>query len=185
MGGMTSFAWAAQQRTHIRSLTVLGVPLHGFGLQEFIDRAGLWHFSFFQVPSLAEDLAQGRERILLSHFYEHAQATGALTDRDVDEYLRSYARPGALAASLAYYRNHRADTDAFQEHGRDKLTMPVLGVGGDHAGGPVPERSLARVAEHVEGAVLRDCGHFLAEEQPGQLITILSEFLARADLSTH
>lgn len=181
LGGMTSYAWAAQQREEIRSLSVLGVPLHGFGLQEFINRAGLWHFGLFAVPGLTEHLADGRERLLLTHFYEHIHAADAVTETDVDAYLRSYGRPGGLGASLAYYRNYTADTEAFTEYGRRSLAIPVLGVGGDHAGGPIPEISLAQVADDVRGSVLTDCGHFLAEEQPEQLTDVLLDFLTAVD----
>ncbi|MET8179451.1 hypothetical protein [Streptomyces sp. NPDC005336] len=107
-------------------------------------RAGLWHFGLFTVSGLAEELAQGRERVLLEHFYGYALEMRAIRPADVDTYLRSYARPGRLANSFAYYRNVAADTAAITELARTELPMPALAVGSGLAGGPAPSTASPR-----------------------------------------
>ncbi|MET7901266.1 hypothetical protein ABZS86_07230 [Streptomyces sp. NPDC005355] len=146
-------------------------------------RAGLWHFGLFAVPGLAEEPAQGRERVLLEHFYGYALETGAIRPADVDTYLPSYARPGRLANSFAYYRNVAADTAAITELARTEPPMPALAVGSGLAGGPAPLHTEAAPA--ARGAVIPDSGHFLPEEQPGQLLELLRPFLAEADATEH
>jgi pimeloyl-ACP methyl ester carboxylesterase len=59
--------------------------------------------------------------------------------------------------------------------------MPTLGLGG---GGPrgrgdLVVESLRRVALHVSGGSIADCGHFIPEEKPAELATRLREFLAK------
>ncbi|MEU2210186.1 alpha/beta fold hydrolase [Streptomyces hygroscopicus] len=183
LGGPIGYTWAAAHPGHVRSFSLLAVVLHGFGLDELIARAGLWHFGFFAVPGLAEELAEGRERVLLEHFYAHAMESGAIRPADVDVYLRSYARPGRLANGFAYYRNVAADTAAIADLARTPLPMPTLAVGGGLAGGPAPLDSLTRVAPATRGAVIEDSGHFLPEERPEPLLSLLRPFLAEADAS--
>lgn len=183
LGGPIGYAWAAAHPAHVRSFTLLAVPLHGFGLSELIARAGLWHFGFFSVPGLAEELAAGRERILLEHFYAHAMESGAIRPSDVDTYLSSYTRPGRLANGFAYYRDAPADTAALTELARTRLPMPTLAIGCGRAGGAAPLHSLGQVAPATRGAVIDDSGHFLPEERPGPLLSLLRPFLAEADSS--
>jgi pimeloyl-ACP methyl ester carboxylesterase len=66
-----------------------------------------------------------------------------------------------------------------------KLKMPVLALGGDKSFGRGTEciESLRRVADDVRGGLARDCGHWIAEEQPDflveELLAFFEEFPAR------
>ncbi|MET7934628.1 alpha/beta fold hydrolase [Streptomyces sp. NPDC005322] len=181
LGGPIGCTWAAAHSGRVRSVALLAVPLHGFGLTELIARAGLWHFGLFAIPGLVEGLAEGRERLLLEHFYGHARESGAIRPADVEVYLRAYTRPGRLADSLAYYRDVAADTAAIADLARTGLPMPALAVGCGQAGGPAPVHSLRQVAPAARGAVIDDSGHFLPEERPDRLVELLRPFLAEAD----
>ncbi|MEK8174759.1 hypothetical protein NKH77_54040 [Streptomyces sp. M19] len=78
----------------------------------------------------------GRERVLLEHFFHHDTGSDeAITDEDVDEYLRSYGRPDRLANGFAYYRSVEADTEVISRLGGTPLPMPALAVGCGLAGG--------------------------------------------------
>ncbi|MET7765351.1 hypothetical protein ABZS71_26255 [Streptomyces sp. NPDC005393] len=78
-----------------------------------------------------------------------------------------------------------ADTAAITELARTELPMPALAVGSGLAGGPAPLHSLTEAAPAARGAVIPDSGHFLPEEQPGQLLELLRPFLAEADATEH
>jgi pimeloyl-ACP methyl ester carboxylesterase len=41
------------------------------------------------------------------------------------------------------------------------------------------EESLKRVATRVEGHVLAECGHFVPEERPDQLVRLMRNFFDR------
>lgn len=56
--------------------------------------------------------------------------------------------------------------------------MPVLALGGENSGGGFPFYSLAQVAEHVSGGIIRQSGHFIPEEQPEELVRLLNAFFA-------
>ena len=61
-----------------------------------------------------------------------------------------------------------------------KLTIPVLGLGGDStwARGTEVVDSLRRVANNVQGERIEKCGHFIAEERPEELTTHLLQFFS-------
>ena len=140
------------------------------------------------TPDLPEALVQGREREYLSWFFAaFCWQPGAITAADVDEYVRCYSQPGALAAGFAYYRNipqDQADNRATLASGF-RLPMPVLALGGGRAEargrGEEPLESLRLIATDVRGGAMTDCGHFIPEEQPELLARRLLEFFAATD----
>ncbi|RKT86749.1 Pimeloyl-ACP methyl ester carboxylesterase [Saccharopolyspora antimicrobica] len=143
-----------------------------------------WHWFFHLQPDLPERLVGNDVAGYLGYFFErwtvnrHGLETSA-----IEEYVRAFSAPGALRAGFDDYRasfpldSEHDDADA--EAGR-KLTMPVLALWGS-AGLPakLPMREIWRdYAEHPTCAEIADCGHFLAEERPEQVLAHLREFLA-------
>ena len=65
-----------------------------------------WHVVFQFVRDLPERLVRGNERAYLSWFFRNlTYAPTAVTSKDIDEYVRTYAAPGAMRAGFEYYRN--------------------------------------------------------------------------------
>ena len=181
-GGPTAFALACAIPERVRTLTILDVTLPGIGPD--ISQGGRrWHHAFHMTPELPEQLVQGREREYLGWFYrEFSWQKGAITPLDVDEYVRCYARPGALLAGFEYYRaipRDKADNEAILASGF-RLPMPVLALGGARAEargrGEEPLESLRMVASNVRGGAIPECGHFVPEEQPVLLAERLLDF---------
>jgi pimeloyl-ACP methyl ester carboxylesterase len=95
--------------------------------------------------------------------------------------VRTYSQIGAMRAGFAYYRALPQDAaDNRANLARLKLPMPVLAIGGANGRGRgrEPEDSLKRVALHVQGDVVSDCGHWIPEEQPRYLADRLQQFFA-------
>jgi pimeloyl-ACP methyl ester carboxylesterase len=183
-GGPVAFALACQHPQAVRTLTIVDVTVPGIGPD--ISQGGKrWHHAFHMTPDLPEALVQGREREYLSWFYrEFSWQPGAIGAEDIDEYVRTYAQPGALRAGFSYYRNiprNIADNRALLESGF-RLPMPVLAVGGGRTEargrGQEPELSLREIADDVRGWVVADSGHFVPEEQPQVLAQRLLAFFA-------
>ena len=180
-GGPTAYALAAAHPEAVRRLAILDVVIPGDGAEGFSQGGRRWHHGFHMTPDLPEALTYGRERSYLGWFYRSfAYRPDAIGEPDLQEYLRTYAQPGAMRAGFAYYRALPRDIADNQETiGRGKLTMPVLAMGGAKAwgrGGEVAE-SLRRVAVDVTGDVVADCGHFIPEERPDYLAERLLSFL--------
>jgi pimeloyl-ACP methyl ester carboxylesterase len=182
-GGPTAFALAAAHPEAVRRLVILDVIIPGAG-GDFSEGGQRWHHQFHMTPDLPEALTQGRERTYLTWFYNtFAYRPDAIGPNDVDEYVRTYGQPGAMRAGFAYYRallQDIADNKALLAQA--KLAMPVLAIGGavsyphGRGRGSAPEQSLRQAALNVRGKVIADCGHFIPEEAPGELLKHLLEF---------
>lgn len=184
-GGPVAFALAAAHRDAVRRLALLDVPIPGDGTD--VLAAGRWHHAFHWIPDVPEALTAGRERIYLEYFYQNWGARpGVLSEADIAEYVRTYSQPGAMRAGFNLYRAYPqdvADNEASLAEG-GKLAMPLLslsGGGGRGRGGEVVLASAKRVAQDVRGGEIADCGHWVAEEQPEELLRRLLEFFAEDD----
>ena len=56
--------------------------------------------------------------------------------------------------------------------------MPVLAIGGAESSGQMIEDTMRLVADDVQGLVIPDCGHWLAEQAPDAMLAALTTFLA-------
>jgi pimeloyl-ACP methyl ester carboxylesterase len=172
----SAYAYAAKYRDAVQRLAILDVPLEGFGREDFEAKRGIWWFGLFQAANgLAETVLEGHETALLNWFFSRAPA--AFTQADIEEYVRVYSGRDALRAGFEYYRAFPTNAKQFQEYAKQKLTIPVLGIGGANGGAGWPFYSLAQVAEHPSAGIIPQCGHYIAEEQPDELLRQLSNFL--------
>jgi pimeloyl-ACP methyl ester carboxylesterase len=182
-GGAVAYAYAAQFRDAVRKLVVIEMLVPGFGWDDLLtpSPAGwVWHMAFHAVPDVPEMLTAGREREYMTLFLRTMGAfdTTAVTDADIDEYVRCYTAPGAWRSAFQYYRAWFEDVRLNQEHASRPLEMPVLAIGGAFSSGPFPELSLRQVADDVVGVVIERSGHWVASERPDALVATLLDFLS-------
>jgi pimeloyl-ACP methyl ester carboxylesterase len=179
LGVPIAYIFASRHPELVRTLSVLDVPIQGFGLDEFARAAHLWHFEFLQWPSAAEQLIPGKEREFYSLFYRTGRR-GTISETNRDIYLRAYSRAGGLAASIGWFRDAwlEGERQIFQASEK-RLEMPVLALGGEYAGGLAPLQSMRQLAQDVHGGFMEGVGHHLAEEAPDELAGLLLEHFAR------
>jgi pimeloyl-ACP methyl ester carboxylesterase len=181
-GGAVAYSYAAQFRSAVKRLVVIEMLVPGFGWEPLLtpNPAGwVWHMAFHAVPDVPEMLTAGKERAYLSYFLKTLGAYDptAVTEEDVDEYVRCYTAPGAWHAAFQYYRAWFDDVAQNEIHAAVPLDMPVLGIGGSFSSATFPEQSLKAVARDVSGQVIDRCGHWIASEQPAALVDALVSFL--------
>lgn len=181
MGGPVAYAFAARHPEMVIKMAAIDTGIPGFGLEAAMNPAqgGSWHFGFFAAPEFPEMLTKGREKAFLTKFAFRSQYVyqkSAFTEADIDEYLRSYIAPGGMTAGFGYYRAFAQDARDNRDLGKSKLTLPVLAVGGDHGLGDFTLRNMKQCAENVQGVIIRECGHFVYDEQPEQLARKMLEF---------
>ena len=171
--------WPRSIRRPVARLAILDVAIPGDG-GDFSQGGRRWHHAFYRTLDLPEALCFGREALMLDWFFEtYGYRANCIPEADRREYHRTYTKPGAFRAMLEFYRAlpvDAADNAAIvAAHG--KLKMPVLALGGDKSFGRGLEtlQSLQRMAEDVQGGLIPDCGHWVAEEAP--------EFIANALLA--
>ena len=186
-GGPVAFSVAAHHPDAVRTLTILDVVIPGDG-GDFSQGGRRWHHAFFRTLDLPEQLCFGREEMVINWLFEnYGHRANCISEEDKAEFLRTYKKPGAFRALLEIYRALPRDAEDNRNIllRKGKLKMPVLALGGDKSFGRGNEciESLHRVAENVRGGIVRDCGHWIAEEQPDflieQLLALYDEFPIR------
>jgi pimeloyl-ACP methyl ester carboxylesterase len=179
IGNMVGYPFAALYPARVTRWVVMDAPLPGIGhWDDQLKNPLVWHFNF-RGPDV-ERLVAGRERILLDRFYNELSANPARIDEKTrDHYAALYALPGAIHAALSGQFAAFAQ-DAIDNQGllaKGKLAMPVLAIGGDHSYGARMEGEVGFAATNVRGAVIKDAGHWIMEEQPEQAVAVITAFL--------
>jgi pimeloyl-ACP methyl ester carboxylesterase len=185
VGGWIAYPWAAQFQPRLKSLSILDASVPGFQ-PDFpfpLDRATnlrLWQFSFNALPDLPEILTTGRERELLTWFFnlKTANPDGAQKGQ-FERYIQAYSRPGAMSRGFEYYRAFETSAKQNLEFAKTPLDIPVLALGGSQSVGAGMVKLVAGFARNVEGGAIDECGHFLPEEQPSAVAQRLLEFLRK------
>lgn len=179
VGGMVAYAYAAQYRDEVSRLVIMDVPLPGIDPWKELSAAPrTWHFRFFNVRDLPEMLITGREGEFIRWFRNvEAVNTSALTAESENYYAVSYAQPGALRGGFEYYRAFTRDEIENREYARQPLKIPVLGLGASGGLGGTIGVLLSHVASDVKTVVIENSGHWVAEEQPGQVTAALVNFI--------
>jgi pimeloyl-ACP methyl ester carboxylesterase len=181
IGNMVGYALAAEFPQRITRWAAIDAPLPGIGNWETILRSPLlWHFNF-RGPD-EERLVQGRERIYLDRFYNELSADPKTIDTETrDHYAALYAKPHAMHDAFEQFgafSQDAVDNKALLAQG-GKLTMPVLGVGGEKSFGPGMAVELRFVADQVSSGIVPHSGHWIMEENPQATVRIVTEFLAK------
>ena len=180
IGLMVAYAYAAQYPTEVDRIVLMEAFLPGVGEWNnvFLLR-DLWHFHFFGKTPLA--LVTGRERVYLDHFWDDfaADPKKSVSEADRKFYARAYAQPGHMKAGMEVFRAFPKDAEDFAGFAKTRLTMPMLVLSGEKAGGPFLIEQGRMVASNVEGVLVKGRGHWLMEEAPEQVIPKLVEFLNR------
>ncbi|PWY93423.1 alpha/beta-hydrolase [Aspergillus sclerotioniger CBS 115572] len=183
VGGWISYPWAAQFQSRIKSLSILDASVPGF-LPPFQfpmsnqTNLRLWQFSFNALPELPEILTTGRERELLTWFFNlKTVRKNGVHKEQFERYIRAYSRPGAMSRGFEYYRAYEMSSKQNLEFAKMKLDIPVLALGGAGSVGEGMIGFVKNFATNVSGGAIEDCGHFLPEEQPAAVARRLLEFL--------
>jgi pimeloyl-ACP methyl ester carboxylesterase len=82
-----------------------------------------------------------------------------------------------MAAGFEYFKAFEQDAKDFAEFGKTPLTMPMLVLSGEKAGGQFLIDQGKLVASNVQGRIVAGSGHWLMEEAPQTVIPALVAFL--------
>jgi epoxide hydrolase 4 len=178
-------AWIAAMRhpERVEKVAILNVPHPARSLDGLLSPMQLLRSSyvfFFQIPRLPEEVIRAGDFALLrSVFRSDPVQPEALTAEDIERYIEAIAQPGVLTASLNYYRallrNPREMRALLQ-----RVEAPVLVIWGEK------DRFLSRrlaepprlwVPNLIRVKRLPDASHWVAEDRPLEVNTLLLDFL--------
>jgi len=182
IGLMVAYAYAAQYPSEVDRIVLMDAFLPGVGnWRDVWLLRDLWHFHFYGETPLA--LVTGRERIYFEHFWNDfaADRTRSVPEGDRRIYTDAYARPGGMRAGFEVFRAFERDAQDFARFARTPLPTPMLVLTGEKASGDFLIQQGRLVATTVEGVVVRNSGHWLMEEAPGQVIPKLVSFISKKE----
>jgi pimeloyl-ACP methyl ester carboxylesterase len=179
-GGSTAYAYAAAHRESVQRLVIVeSLVLSGAPERDAIFGPEAWFAQFHALSNFPEALITGRERIYLSWFYENFPVVkGAITQEDIDEYLRTYSDPRAMRAGFELYRALPTDLKDNAASSQEPLRFPILAIGGEKGIGAKTREALEVLATDVRGSIIENCGHFVPEEYPDLLANHILSFFA-------
>ncbi|MEV0800324.1 alpha/beta hydrolase [Kribbella sp. NPDC050281] len=185
-GMIIGYALAADCRDRVESLAVAEVP----GAPGVVDSPPLfvpdvlndklWHIPFNRVDDdLIVDMVSGNADAY--YRYEFAIQGGGTTppEHAIEYYVSLYNRDkDVLRASFGFYRAWQATMGQNVQRKEHKLTIPVLGIGGENSWGAHVAGGMGPAANDVQSVVIPGAGHWVAEQAPEQLVEALTTFLA-------
>jgi pimeloyl-ACP methyl ester carboxylesterase len=180
IGGMVAFAWAAFSPGSVSKLALLEVFIPGSSAWAAATSTPLaWHVGFHSSGGVAEMLIAGREFRYFQEFIRRVTFNhDAFSQDDIEEIAQIYSRANSLHSAMEWYRTIAQDTADNAPIRQRKLKMPVLTVGGEYCLGEAMDPMAREFAEDVRSCVINNCGHWIPEERPGELVDVLHQFLA-------
>ncbi|WP_433250761.1 alpha/beta fold hydrolase [Streptosporangium sp. CA-135522] len=163
LGALVGYAYARDFPTEVTRLAAVETPLAGFGLEELYGIS--WHFRFNSSPAPIPEKIMDNDDVstylgMMFNFSHHPEAINR------ESYYRAYADPARRTAGYGYYRAFAADAENNKANASKRLTIPVLGIGGQYSFGTGVADSFGKVADDVRAVVAPDSAHFVPEENP-------------------
>jgi len=185
-GARVAHRLARDHGSRVRSLTVLDVvptaKMYASVSKGFATAYYHWFF-LIQKPPLPEQLLAGHvPHYILGRLGRGKSGLRHFAPAAVKEYVRAFRDPKCIHATCEDYRAAASiDLVHDRKDARRKLRMPVLALWGKQGVieayfKPLPD--WREYAKDVRGRAV-DCGHFIPEEAPGDVLRELRRFLAR------
>ncbi len=182
-GGLIAWYVAMRRPEVVERLVVLNAPHPAVFARELRTPAQLARSSyqfFFQLPRLPEATLRARDYAAVRRTLRRDPVhPGAFTGEDIARYVAALDRPGALTATINYYRAayRRNPLRALREI--RPVTMPTLLIWGerDRFLGLGLTRGLDRWAPDLRLVRIPDASHWVQNDTPGRVNDALLAFL--------
>ena len=190
MGAPSAFLYAARYRKEVKALVYFENPvltmnnmhqLHQFN-PKGTRKGGLWWWPFAFATDIPQRLLLGHEREFLTWFYETAthDRGASIEEKAIAEYLRTFSGTEGILGAFGMYREVFSSIEQTEKYEGlfSKINTPVLALGGELALGKLVQPMVEGVASNVQGEVVPNCGHFIQEERPQELLTKFQKFIS-------
>ena len=170
-GAAVAWLTAMFSPDRVRTLTVISVP-HPLAARTLRQYEMAWYQLFFQFTGIAEATLQHDDWAWLRTF--------SRGDGDQDQWIADLSRPGALTASLNWYRANLAPRMPGPPAKLPPVTAPTLAIwsAGDHyLDGERVRNSAALVQGPWRYEEIPDASHWVPLDAPDRLNKLLLEWL--------
>jgi pimeloyl-ACP methyl ester carboxylesterase len=180
-GGIIAWTFAGEYPELLDKLVILNAP----HMQRFLEKVRRppqmlrsSYIGFFQLPLLPERALAAHDFMLLRRIFTHTPARkNTYSAADIDEYVASMSRPGALTASLNYYRANMGSGFALARKVRTQAETLVIWGERDPALGTELLERLDEFAPRVRIHRIRDVAHWVQNEAAEEVNRMLLNFL--------
>jgi pimeloyl-ACP methyl ester carboxylesterase len=180
-GAAVAWTLAGVHAELVERLAILNVP-HPAVMRRALAGGDLrqlrrsWYILFFQIPRLPEWLLSRRSFVRMCRLLRASSRRGTFTDEDLERYREAWSRPGALSASLGWYRalpRAIAARGGSMRVGRIGVPSLILWGERDAALGVELAEQSARLLDR--GALVRfpDATHWVHEDLPEEITSRL------------
>lgn len=183
-GAAVAWAVAALHPQVVSKLAILNVPhpaemkraLQGFNFAQWKKS---WYIFFFQLPFLPEKMV-GSKDFFPRIFNRMCTNKDAVTESDIEKYRTAFQQPGALTATINYYR--AAFRGVFSQPHLPAIQAPVLMLWGEQdtaLGKELTYRTQDYCTQPVQIVYNADCGHFVQHDDPDWVNQKLLNFFSQ------
>jgi pimeloyl-ACP methyl ester carboxylesterase len=181
MGAPPALLWAADHPEEVANLLYVEEPVMRLEIlsklivytPEAAAKGSMWWWLLPLAPNGPETVIVGRERAYLSWFYDRVQSSHDGVGSAIDEYARTFSGAEGVLGALGVYRAAFRTIEQTEPLATNKVTVPVVAVGGELSRGDHVREMVESVAHTVTGEVIPGCGHFVPEERPGRIVDLV------------
>lgn len=183
IGTMVAYAYAAANPTEVKKLVLSEAPIPDKSFYSFpaLPETGrsVWNFGFFSLTNgLPETMVDGREEQWVQLFTDQLEdVKDGVGPEDVKVFAKYLKDDAHLRASFEWFRAFPKDMKDNEVNIKSPLRMPVLAIGADGSLGANIETQVDNYAVNVTGKVIKGSGHWIYEEHPAEMTTLLLDFL--------
>jgi pimeloyl-ACP methyl ester carboxylesterase len=179
MGAPPALLWAAEHPEEVAGLLYIEAPVMLSAVltkiiaytPEAMKEGSMWWWILPFAPGVPERLIVGNERAFLTWFYDrHTANRDSITAADVDETLRTFAGREGVLGAMGVYRAAFTSIQQTEPLTIHKIKVPIVALSGTKGLGDRVLAMVKMVAENVDGRVIADCGHFVPEERPEEIV---------------
>jgi pimeloyl-ACP methyl ester carboxylesterase len=181
-GGAIAWSFAYAYPEMVDKLIVMNLPhpaKFAEGLRTRQQLLKSWYIFLFQLPFLPELLIKLSDyRAIYAALQGMAVDKSTFTSSDIQAYKDAAAKPGALTATINYYRN--ISRGFLDRPNWDVLQVPTLMIWGenDSALGKELTYGTADYVRDFKIQYIPNCSHWVQQEQPQLVNRYIRDFLA-------
>lgn len=164
----------------VERLAILNVP-HPRLMLEALRRPGRqiaksWYMFFFQLPWLPEQAVRVDDWRAFRYGFEHDARAGAFTPEDIDRYREAWSQPGAITATMNYYRASMRRPPGRGRHELTPISAPTLVIWGERdrylsSSLAEPDRTDVPGLERV--VRIPEASHWVQHDEPDRVSELL------------
>jgi pimeloyl-ACP methyl ester carboxylesterase len=189
-GAVIAYAVLAAVPELIDRAVVMAVPHPAVVAKSILDARHVhhsFHWWFFQVPGLPEQALAANDFAFIDYLWRYWSAPDHEDAAHISDIKRMLAQPGALSATLGYYRamfdprNADPRLETLRQSMNRPIPVPTLALCGgvDPRGELMQDQAMFFTGEY-RYEVVPEAGHFLHREQPVAVNRLILDWLAPA-----